>query len=71
MVDKPGGKVALPALATIANTAKQLPQKEDVHQDNHLKERSTTDEIKCEPRDGQIGAMEQKQGGKGAAESLP
>ncbi len=42
-----------------------------MYQDDQLKERATTNKIKRQPGEGQVGATAQKQGGEGAAELLP
>ncbi len=64
-----GQKVALPALATAANTTKQPPNPpkkgKQTNQNDHLKERATTNEIKNEPGEGRGRATEQKQTNKG------
>ncbi len=46
MADKPGGEVALSALATTANKAKQPKKGRQTYQDHHLKERATTNEAR-------------------------
>ncbi len=48
MVDNQGGKVVLPALTKTANMAKQPQKRKAMNQDDHLKKRVTTNEIKLE-----------------------
>ncbi len=64
MADNPGGR---DALSTFVTTAHDIERKgETTSQDDDLKERATTNEIKCEPGEGG-GATEQKQRGEVAS----
>ncbi len=66
MADDPGEKVVPPALARTANTAKATQNKEDQHQDNRLKERATTNEIKHKKGEEKVGDRSKDRKGRGS-----
>ncbi len=69
MANNLGAKVAFPALATAANMAEQHKKGRAMYQDDHLKERATTNKIKH--KSGEKQTYGARSGRGGAAELFP